>query len=177
MKKIGFAFAFLLVSGFAAAASADEIGDQGVLVISSEALSTNASAYLVHTTGHGGSHLGKTNGHTSFLIRPAFDYFLWDRISLGGHVGINYESENKDHNVGLGLGFRAGYAFSLASEWSIWPKVGIGLHFQEDTTVMLEIFAPITYSPTDHFFIGLGPYIAAGNGSAFGLQSAIGGYF
>jgi hypothetical protein len=174
MKKLGLMLVFAAVSGFAGTASA-ELGSEGQFAISSDA-----------TVGIEHHWYDDEVKATGFGIHPALDYFVMDYLSIGGSVTLawaktTWHGEGKGV-TGFGIGPRVGYAFPIADDISIWPKVSLDLMFSDgDNTIELGVFAPVTYSITDSFFVGLGPVfstmLSGDKDTGIGLNSVIGGNF
>ena len=114
---------------------------------------------------------------TTLVLRPAVDYFIADYISVGGFLGLEYNSTPGGSNTTFSIGPRVGYNIPLSSRLSLWPKVGfsfastsqtqddvaipgggtIEANDESNTSVQLNLFAPFMFHPVEHFFIGLGP--------------------
>ena len=187
MKKILVTtFAFAAVMGLAGAASAldgagsNPLGKAGQMAISGElpfatgtALTLDRSLFTLKKVFDG--------GHTYFSLRPNADVFVIDGLSVGGAIQIDYHSA--DDKVGLGIAPRVGYAFNFGgSDFGIWPKIGLDWYKHGDWSgTYLNVFAPFTWTPVDHFYLGLGPSfdfrLSKGSYTAIGLSSTLGGYF
>jgi hypothetical protein len=105
------------------------------------------------------------------------DYFIADYISVGGFLGLEYNSTPGGSNTTFSIGPRLGYNIPLSERFSLWPKVGFSFastsQDQDDvelpdgqvletddesnTSVQLNLFAPFMFHPVEHFFIGIGP--------------------
>jgi hypothetical protein len=127
---------------------------------------------------------------TYVTFDPAADYFMTDGFSLGAIVLFEHEMGNAPSKTTIGAGARIGYNFVLSERFSIWPRFRAVLrHYSAgsvergapdiyDNQLSLQLYAPVLFHPVPHFFIGFGPYIAAGGGSdyAFGLRYSFGGW-
>ena len=130
-----------------------------------KAVSSDAGLSLSNT-----SISGVDGSTTSLVLRPAVDWFFTDSISLGGFVGVEYNSTQGSSSTVISLGPRLGYNLPLSERLSLWPKLGFSLastSFEDDTiagddeesntSVQLNLFAPLMFHPVQHFFLGLGP--------------------
>lgn len=135
-------------------------GEQG-----QKAVSSDAGLSISNT-----SISGVDGSTTTLILRPAVDWFFTDSISLGGFVGVEYNSSPGGSSTVISLGPRLGYNLPLAERLSLWPKLGFSLastSFDDDaivgdedesnTSVQLNLFAPLMFHPVQHFFLGLGP--------------------
>lgn len=108
---------------------------------------------------------------TTLVLRPAFDWFVMNDLSLGGFVGVEYNSSPGGDSSVISVGPRVGYNVPLSARTSLWPKVGLSLASttiedegavgggdeESNTSVQLNLFAPFMFHPVQHFFLGLGP--------------------
>lgn len=114
---------------------------------------------------------------TTILLRPAVDYFIADYISIGGFLGLEYNSTPGGSSTTFSIGPRVGYNIPLSERLSLWPKVGfsfastsqdqddvelpggqtIEVDGESNTSLQLNLFAPFMFHPVEHFFIGVGP--------------------
>lgn len=130
-----------------------------------KAVSSDAGLSISNT-----SISGIDGSTTNLLLRPAVDWFFADSISLGGFVGVDYTSSAGGSSTVISLGPRLGYNLPLSERLSLWPKLGFSLastSFEDDTiagddeesntSVQLNLFAPLMFHPVQHFFLGLGP--------------------
>jgi hypothetical protein len=135
-------------------------GEQG-----QKAVSSDAGLSISNTSASGVD--GST---TTLILRPAVDWFFMDSVSLGGFVGVEYTSSQGGSSTVISLGPRLGYNLPLSERLSFWPKLGFSLastSFEDDavvgdddesnTSVQLNLFAPLMFHPVQHFFLGLGP--------------------
>lgn len=135
-------------------------GEEGQIAVSSDA---GLSISNTSIDGIDGST-------TNMILRPAVDWFLMDSLSLGGFVGVEYNSAPGGSSTVISLGPRVGYNLPLAERLSVWPKLGFSLastSFEDDTiagdeeetntSLQLNLFAPLMFHPAPHFFLGLGP--------------------
>jgi hypothetical protein len=120
---------------------------------------------------------GVDGSTTTLILRPAVDYFVIDYLSVGGFLGLEYNSTPGGSNTTFSVGPRIGYDIPISEHFTIWPKVGFsfattsqdqddvelpeGGTVQNDdesnTSIQLNLFAPFMFHPVEHFFIGLGP--------------------
>jgi hypothetical protein len=115
---------------------------------------------------------GVDGSTTTLILRPAVDWFFADSISLGGFVGVEYNSTPGGNSSVISVGPRIGYNLPLSDRLSIWPKVGFSLanttvsndgvngvddEDESNTSVQLNLFAPLMFHPVQHFFLGFGP--------------------
>jgi hypothetical protein len=142
-------------------------GDRGQIAISSD-----AGLSLSNT-----SISGQDGSATSLIIRPAVDWFVIDSLSLGGFVGIEYNSAPGGSSTAMSIGPRVGYNLRFSERFSVWPKIGFSFAStsqKEDdqtlptgeviegsdetsTSLQLNLFVPVMFHPVEHFFLGLGP--------------------
>lgn len=195
MNKFCVTLAFASAMGFTGVAAADDLGEEGQFVISNDwtwSSTDSVGARFRHDLGDA--------GRTQFVLRPGVDYFLISNLSLGAEIGFGFESipgtsrpcpteedmskkcsSDSSTNIILGLAARVGYFISFGS-LGIWPKAGIDYgKYGKSSSFYLKVYAPLTYSPTDHFYLGIGPnldlLLSDGDSHAIGLQSSVGGYF
>jgi hypothetical protein len=115
---------------------------------------------------------GVDGSTTSVTLRPSVDWFVVDAISLGGFVGVQYDSADGGSTAIISVGPRVGYNLPISARTSVWPKVGIsfantrvtsddddGVEDEEasNTAAQLNLFVPVMFHPVPHFFLGLGP--------------------
>ena len=134
------------ITGSAFAQVAPGFGAQGQLAISAERLfgveyarasysppAPNPSGYQSSTIiGFGWSYQG--NASSFIQPRAGIDYFVMDRLSLGGAIGL-YSGAGHNPQVGdTGFLFapRVGYAIDLGSVASFWPRGGITYYSHGD---------------------------------------------
>lgn len=142
-------------------------GDRGQLAISSD-----AGLSLSNT-----SISGVDGSATTLLLRPAVDYFVIDSLSVGGFLGLEYNTAPGGSSTAFSVGPRVGYNLRLSESFSIWPKIGFAFastsQDRDDievpgepdiegdsgssTSLQLNLFAPVMFHPAEHFFLGLGP--------------------
>ena len=173
-------FAVGSIALLASVASAEDLGEEGQIVISNDVTfgavgPSSASAQIDHHFHHG--HGGDGGKGTVFSLQPAFDYFIAGPLSVGGAIVL----DNFGEKLGVGLGGRVGYALPVGP-LVFWPKAGIQLYHKSDWDVLtFDVVAPFAYSPAEHFFIGLGPKLSVqlteGSNTNLGIVSSIGGYF
>jgi hypothetical protein len=142
-------------------------GSKGQIAVSSD---TGFSISNTSVSGIDGSS-------TQIVLRPAVDYFVMDYLSVGGFVGVEYTSTPGGSASSVSIGPRVGYNLPLSERLSFWPKLGfaiartsqtdegavlpggtiVGGDDEDNTSVQLNIFAPLMFHPVQHFFLGLGP--------------------
>lgn len=151
----------------AANSPAGRFGGKGQLAISSDA---GLSISNTSISGVDGSS-------TQLVLRPAVDYFVIDYLSIGGFLGLEYNSAPGGSSTALSVGPRVGYNIPLSERFSFWPKVGFSFAStsqkqdavrlpdgttmsasdRSSTSVQLNLFAPLMFHPVQHFFLGFGP--------------------
>jgi len=129
----------------------------------------------------------ETGGNTTFLLRPAVDYFIIPNVTVGAVIGFSTES-GRFATTTISLGVRAGVNFNLTDKFSLWPTAGFSF-FHTDTSDggpssshwAFNLFAPFLFHVAPHFFLGAGPFLdvglSGGDHNLFGIQSLIGGWF
>jgi hypothetical protein len=132
-------------------------GDQGQLAISSDA------SFTIEYRSPGDV--------SSITLAPAVDYFVIDRVSIGGFIGWSYITADDAHSSRFAIGPRVGYNLTLSDMVSIWPKIGFSfattdndddatdLEFEGNDGIALNLFVPIMFHPAEHFFAGFGPFL------------------
>ncbi len=177
----------LSVSSYAWADGAGSFGAQGQIAISSD-LQLSIQRITVSPPQ------GDSESSTDIVVQPALDYFVIDNLSVGGVLSLTHSSpEEGDSFFTFGIGPRIGYNIPINDVLSFWPRAGIVYRrlSRGDAsayTINTGIYAPLMIHPVEHFFIGFGPNISTdlvskmeGENSykttAFGLMTAIGGYF
>ena len=160
---------------FAAPSGAASFGATGQYVLS---LVGNGDEYaFLHDFDGPGWEIG---------LHPALDYFIANRISIGGLVGFRYGGGGDGPgDTRIDLGIRAGFYLDIQGPIGFWPTAGIHYwHHRHDRTsdnhAALAIFAPFLYHLAPHLFIGIGPSFDAGlkdAGNSFGLDAVLGGWF
>ncbi len=114
---------------------------------------------------------GVEGSTTTLILRPAVDWFFADSISLGGFAGVEYNSAPGGSSSVISIGPRLGYNLPVSDRLSIWPKLGFSLanttvnddsavgddEEESNTSVQLNLFAPLMFHPVQHFFLGFGP--------------------
>ncbi|MCL2824620.1 MAG: outer membrane beta-barrel protein [Polyangiaceae bacterium] len=177
MRRICFALALLATMAAAGSAMAEELGGEGQFAVSAD-----ASVSFNHRLGD--------FKHDEFVLRPALDYFVIDGLSIGASVTLGYAKVGDADTTIYGIGPRVGYAFTITDQVAFWPKVGLEyLHMSVDyegisgssSSTDLFIFAPFTFAPVDHFFMGIGPHfnlhLSEGSNDYLGISSTVGGYW
>jgi hypothetical protein len=116
------------------------------------------------------SHTSISDGggsSTTFVLRPALDYFIIDHVSLGFFTGVDYAKAAGASKTTYGIGPRIGYDIPFTPRFSVWPKVGFSFNsttLKTDTPplsdstsgIALNLFAPVMFH-TNHYFVGFGP--------------------
>ena len=137
-----------------------------------------------------GDFEGHLNNGWELRLHPSLDYFIAPNVSVGGVVGLQYNSGTPSRTE-LDLGVRAGYNLAITPQVTFWPMVGIYYsHFTVSSTAnspsssgsstSLGIFAPFLYHISTHFFLGAGPRFTLpldGGGNSYGVQTVVGGWF
>jgi hypothetical protein len=142
-------------------------GGSGQLAISSDAGFSLSNTSLSEADG----------SSTALILRPAVDYFVVDNLSLGGFLGLEYNTAPGGSSTAMSIGPRVGYNLPFGERWSVWPKLGFSFastsqkvddvtlptgevvegRDETSTSLQLNIFAPVMFHPVEHFFLGLGP--------------------
>jgi hypothetical protein len=116
---------------------------------------------------------GVDGSTTNIILRPAVDWFIAESISLGGFAGVEYDSAPGGSTSVVSIGPRVGYNVPLTSRLSVWPKVGVSASYtsvdfddgaeddEDDTSLQVNLFAPLMFHPVQHFFLGFGPALDA----------------
>jgi hypothetical protein len=133
------------------------------------AISSDAGLYIENTSTSGDDEAPSS---TTLQLRPAFDYFVIDNLSLGGFLGIDYSSVSDSHSTTWAIGPRIGYNIPVSPRFSIWPKLGFSFASTSQTidadppnddlsvsstNLALNAFVPVMFHPVEHFFLGFGP--------------------
>ena len=145
--------------------AAGVFGEHGQLAIMGE-----AGALFTHTTVSGSSGSSST-----FVLRPAIDYFVIDHLSVGAFTGVEYTSSPGGSSTTYGIGPRVGYDIPLSDRFSLWPKAGISFNSatiktdavtvgpftapkssETNTAVALNLYVPLMFH-SNHYFAGFGP--------------------
>jgi len=152
------------------------------------ALSSDANLSFQHVSVSPGSV-----SSTTFVLRPAADFFVVDNFSLGGTV-LAASASTSSAMAGsggtvtsFGIGARAGYNVRLGDRVSIWPKGGVSFVTvsaagSSDSHVALGLSAPLLYHPVAHFLLGLGPDLNVDlsgmiKTTTLGFAFTVGGWF
>lgn len=142
-------------------------GAQGQLTISSDAGLSISNTSIADVDG----------STTTLILRPAVDYFVIDYLSLGGFLGVQYDSTSSGSTTAISIGPRVGYNIPLSERFSVWPKLGFSFastseetedvtvpgggtvegQDETNTSLQLNLFAPFMFHPVQHFFLGFGP--------------------
>jgi hypothetical protein len=167
---------------FATPALADEFGKARVI-----ALSSDANVSFQYSSVSPGSA-----STTTFLLEPALDVFVSDKLSVGGFAVFESASTSTGMMTGsgssttVGAGPRIGYNVDFSSKLSFWPKVGLTLdsvsvNGASDSHVMLSASGRVLFRPVAHFFVGFGPDLNADltgtyRSTTLGLAFTVGGW-
>lgn len=153
----------------------------------------------------GQSYSDNGGSGSDILIQPAADYFVIDRLSVGGAIVLDIASHSGDNGRGFttttfGFAPRVGYNIPILDNLSFWPDLFISFSASStsnngpsDDVFALGLFAPVLFHPVAHFFVGLGPNLSTelshshsdGGQSVnnypkltqYGIMSTIGGWF
>jgi hypothetical protein len=184
VSATGAAAAVAVAASPAAAQGQARFGDQGELAISADIIEGFETTLENTSVSNGGG------SDTTLRLAPAADYFVIDRLSLGGQVVLGVDSPPRGPSVTeFSVAPRIGYNAPISDLVSFWPDGYIRF-----TTVSgnpganifaIGAFAPLLLHPAQHFFIGLGPNVSTelshdpgGNRvTQFGLTSMVGGWF
>ena len=154
---------------FAFGGTAPALERQGNFVVTND-----AGLAFDQQIGHGGG--------TTFTLRPALDYFVIDRLSIGGAVEFDYASGKPSFTQFL-IAPEIGYELALSDTWSFWPRASLSVSVPNpgSTGVAIAIFAPFLVHPAAHFFFGAGPGLSQALTTPATTQITaaflIGGYF
>jgi hypothetical protein len=162
-------------AGFAPVnAPATGFGATGQWVLTMSTLDGGGFVFL-HKTSGGGSEIN---------IHPALDTFIATGFSVGGVVGIDYQSGSPGATF-LDIGARAGYDLPFMSQLSLWPMVAIFARHQSvnhasNTSTAFQASMPFLWHPAAHAFAGLGPSfilgLSGGSYKQFGIDFILGGW-
>lgn len=139
---------------------------------------------ITNQAGFGFGHDIGNGDTTSFLLRPALDYFVVQHLSIGGAVEFFVLAPTRGaSNTRFSIAPQVGYEFALSDTWSFWPQASLAMSFPNpgNPNVTIVFFAPFLIHPAEHFFFGIGPGFSQGltsnpNTSITG-DFRIGGYF
>lgn len=189
----------LLVSSFSLAAAAETPPprDPGMPEVPANSPSGwfggKGQLALLAETGVVFSHTSISGGgsSTTFVLRPAIDYFVIDHLSLGVFTGVNYEKAAGASATTYGIGPRVGYDIPFTPRFSLWPKAGLSYNtttLKTDTpsvsntnsAIALNLFVPVMFH-TNHYFVGFGPALdldLSGDAKAttFAVRLNVGGW-
>jgi hypothetical protein len=159
-------------------AFAQEFGSKGDVAFAAERL---FSIHGTHTdeeradgndrdvdhTGIGFGWQGQAIPSPHDVPRLGFDFFVIDRLSIGGTIAyattsVEYDDDGDTDAAYFLLSPRVGYAYMFSRVFGIWPRGGVAYHSMkvEDDTwngfgFSFECMFPI--SPTPHFAFEIGP--------------------
>ena len=135
------------------------------------------------------------------FLQPGAFVFAIDHLAVGLSLHFVYVHEEGVVNVGganlptsvsetlFGVSPMVGAAFNLTDALSLFPQLGVDLLHESSTNAFmpaqtvgeLDAFVPLLFSPVEHFFVGLGPYLDwtfhGPDGTTIGLRTTIGGWF
>jgi hypothetical protein len=175
-RKLIAIFLLAVCSGAPAKAHAQEFGSKGQAVFSAERLMGITGSHvetdvdLIGDVENDWTNIsfgwrGPVAGDfTPFDVpRVGFDYFVIDRLSVGGSLG--YASLNPDEGDDISAFLfapRVGYAHAFSRVVAIWPRGGFTYHSGqlgnfEASGFALSLECPFTFSPTEHFAFHVGP--------------------
>jgi hypothetical protein len=137
-----------------------------------------------------GAFEGHLHNGWELRLHPSVDYFIAPNVSVGGVIGIQYNSGNPSVTT-IDVGARAGYNLHIVDQFGFWPMAGIYFSStrvsstattpsSSSNSTFLGIFAPFLVHIVPHFFVGAGPSfnLALGNGgNSYGLDTVVGGWF
>lgn len=196
---IALATPMLLVAGTASAQQVNGFGEKGTLTINAISgtpiLDTQDFGYpligatpLIGLQFDGNSTPTQNNRSsaehfTTFYIAPALDYFIIDKLSIGGellfaHISHNHDETDNNTTVTtgqpsvdvFGIAARVGYNIDFGKHFGIWPRAGIGFRYAHQglpgggdgsvNWLYFNIDAPVLWHPVDHFYVGVGPGVS-----------------
>jgi hypothetical protein len=121
---------------------------------------------------------------TTFVLRPALDYFVIDHLSLGGAVEFRDIAPQRGRSqTTFTIAPDVGFAVGISDTWSFWLIGSVPFAFPNpgNPVVALDIFAAFLIHPADHFFFGIGPtftqVLTQNQPTSIGGRFVIGGYF
>jgi hypothetical protein len=104
--------------------------------------------------------------HTTFSLKPALDYFVIDRLSVGGAVGLQFfgPPSPQPNSTVFTIEPEVGYELALSDTWSFWPQASLPMTFPSgaNASLALVLFVPFLVHPAEHFFFGIGPGLSQG---------------
>jgi hypothetical protein len=157
--------ATVVALGLAAPAAADStFGSPHVFVLSSDA----DASFRYTSLSPGGVST------TSFLLAPSLDYFIVDKVSIGGSVSLETSSTSASGTA------------DVSTTLTLWPKGGLGIEStssngSSNTNLEFRVFSPVLYHPVPHVFAGIGPELDVAltgdvKATVFGLAFTLGGW-
>jgi hypothetical protein len=95
------------------------------------------------------------------LPRVAVDFFVIERLSLGGALGF-YDHEG-DGGDGFILAPRVGYAIDLSQRWAFWPRGGLSYYSEGNyNQVALSAEGQFVFLPQPSWGLMFGPTLDLG---------------
>jgi hypothetical protein len=130
---------------------------------------------------------GELEGHLhngwELRLHPAADYFIVNNVSVGGAIGLQYDSGNPSTTI-VDIGARVGFNLNIVDRVGFWPTAGIFyVHVSgrpATNSTAFRVFAPFLFHIVPHLFVGLGPSFGldlGGGGNSYGIDSVVGGWF
>lgn len=156
----GLAFAAASV-GFSSEAAALETVPKGTLTVGAERLTGMALHFFNGSTEFSFNllHARETQGYQ--YPRIGVDYFVADGLSIGGNVGISYNTLSKQASWAISP--RVGYAFAIGDQLNFWPRLGIGWVGRGDfDTAVITLDATFVYNVFNNVGFQFGPTLDAG---------------
>lgn len=142
--------------------------------------------------GPSGNSLGgapQASSNPFDMPRLAFDYFVIDRLSVGGSLGYATNNDGDDAPEAFGADStsallfspRAGYAFMFSEAVGFWPQGGFSYystthdesHTEKGLSFTLNL--PLLFSPVNHLAFMAGPYVDLGLWGTIDYDGGLGG--
>jgi hypothetical protein len=168
---------------------APSFGRRGQLVISGH------TAVSVSSSSH--SATGDTETFAAFA--PSLAYFVAKNVSVGLAANASYAQSSSNlaetKSTSLSIGPTLGLNVPFGERFSWYPQLMVGFEWIDDeiltgptlsggfafanpsTTQLgayLEVYAPVLFHATDHFFLGFGPVLFLDAGTVSGAPTADG---
>jgi hypothetical protein len=141
--------------------------------------------YYGHDGGDAtGSNPSTATATTTFMVSPAFDYFVIDGVSIGGEVTFGTFDVSQTTTTGqsstttdvlsgtfVGIAPRVGFDFAFNQSFSIWVRAGFGYNHvsssvpnqsgsSSNSNFAIGMDAQLLWHPHPRFFVGIGPGIS-----------------